>query len=160
MAAGRDVRDAVSELITSVYPDQLIQIAPPGEADRQQVISWFQMDGLGKGSAGNKTATCLLLSSPSPNEAPQGNGKSTAVEAAVRSRAPRKRACTSTDQSEEQGEPAKQTATPASSPKRSQADNIPLNINVQIHISADAGTEQIESIFQAMRRYLYDAPTA
>ena len=32
---------------------------------------------------------------------------------------------------------------------------MPLNINVQIHISAEATGEQIESIFTAMRRYLY-----
>jgi hypothetical protein len=39
-----------------------------------------------------------------------------------------------------------------------QVDPIPLNVNVQIHISADASGEQIESIFSAMRRYLYDSP--
>jgi hypothetical protein len=35
---------------------------------------------------------------------------------------------------------------------------MPLNINVQIHISAEATGAQIESIFSAMRRYLYDGP--
>lgn len=38
-------------------------------------------------------------------------------------------------------------------------DQIPLNLNIQIHISADAGTDQIETIFRAMRMYLNDAPS-
>jgi|SRR3954452_4152889 hypothetical protein len=37
---------------------------------------------------------------------------------------------------------------------------MPLNINVQIHISADASGEQIQTIFSSMRRYLYDAEPA
>jgi peptide/nickel transport system substrate-binding protein len=41
---------------------------------------------------------------------------------------------------------------------REWAVQVPLNINVQIHISADAGSEQIEAIFNAMRRYLHEAP--
>jgi hypothetical protein len=35
---------------------------------------------------------------------------------------------------------------------------LPLNLNVQIHISADASTDQIETIFAAMRKYLHDEP--
>jgi hypothetical protein len=31
---------------------------------------------------------------------------------------------------------------------------MPLNVNVQIHISADASSEQIEAIFANMKKYL------
>jgi hypothetical protein len=54
-------------------------------------------------------------------------------------------------------EGAKDSKSP---PQGRSGEAFPLNVNVQIHISADAGTEQIESIFQAMRRYLYDAPAS
>lgn len=148
--------DAVDQLIQDTYPESLIQVAPPGEAERQKVVSWFQREGLGQGAAGNKAATYLLLSSPTPNEAPRAPSK--VVQGEVPSRArPAHTANPPSRTKEESGTtPAKggnggQRHTPG-------ADSFPFNINVQIHISADAGTDQIDSIFQAMRRYLHDAP--
>src|SRR5215471_3727426 len=61
---------AVSELAGNVYPEGLLHVAPPGEAERQKVVSWFLQEGLGQGTAGNKAATYVLLTSPSPNESP------------------------------------------------------------------------------------------
>lgn len=148
--------EAVDKLIQDTYPEGLVHIAPPGEAERQKVVSWFQREGLGQGAAGNKAATYLLLSSPTPNEAPRAGAKGAQGEAPPRARSARQAAGTAVKTGEAGRTPARrgdgdQRNTPG-------ADAFPLNINVQIHISADAGTEQIESIFQAMRRYLYDAP--
>src|SRR3546814_9976741 len=53
----------------------LFRAAPPGEVERQKIVSWFQHEGLGQGAAGNKAATYLLLSSPIPNEAPRATSK-------------------------------------------------------------------------------------
>src|SRR6266478_6446475 len=33
--------EAVGELLTSVYPEGLLQVAPPADADRQRIVSWF-----------------------------------------------------------------------------------------------------------------------
>ncbi|UVO49253.1 DUF5343 domain-containing protein [Sphingomonas sp. SUN019] len=151
--------EAVNELIGAVYPEQLVHLAPPGEAERQKVVSWFQHEGLGQGAAGNKAATYLLLSSPTPNEAPRAAPKNGGGDASSSKRAPRKLVSRPT--------PPNTPPTPADDGQgranptiKGRPEAFPLNVNVQIHISADAGTEQIESIFQAMRRYLYDAPTA
>ncbi len=154
--------DAVSELVEKTYPEGLVHIAPPGDAERQKVVSWFQREGLGQGAAGNKAATYLLLSSPTPNEAPKATAKAGQGESPARARPARR-------QSNNGGRASEVTETPNSREVGSGAKNppagrggetFPLNVNVQIHISADAGTEQIESIFQAMRRYLYDAPAS
>jgi hypothetical protein len=144
---------AVQELISNVYPQGLIEIAPPGEGDRQKVISWFLQEGLGQGAAGNKAATYLMLGSKVPNEAPSRSSVRVAGEESKAS-------------TREAKAPARAKSVREHTPKvpRSTAgnngdhrvENIPLNVNVQIHISADAGSEQIESIFSAMRRYLYD----
>lgn len=152
--------DAVSELIEATYPEGLIHIAPPGEAERQKIVSWFQREGLGHGAAGNKAATYLLLSSPTPNEAPRGAAKTVQGEGAQRSRPAR---VVSNATAQTRGESRSMPAANRNGNRSKSAGNgtpesFPLNVNVQIHISADAGTEQIESIFQAMRRYLYDAP--
>jgi hypothetical protein len=152
--------DSVGEIIKATYPEGLIHIAPPGEAERQKVVSWFQREGLGHGAAGNKAATYLLLSSPTPNEAPRGVAKAAQGEGAQRRQPSRRATSGTTKTGDESG------ATPAGARNGNRSnpagkggpDSFPLNVNVQIHISADAGTEQIESIFQAMRRYLHDAP--
>lgn len=158
--------EAVSQIIQSTYPESLVHVAPPGEAERQKVVSWFLREGLGQGAAGNKAATYLMISSPTPNEAPRAVGKAAQGESAPRARtAPRKPQTTT---------PAPERRAGRTPPKggdgggngggsggqRAGSETFPLNVNVQIHISADAGTEQIESIFQAMRRYLYDTPNS
>lgn len=143
--------DAVDEILARVYPQELIDIAPRGSADRQKIISWFMHAGLGSGTAGNKAATYLLISSSSPSEspakaatAPQKTSIKESSRRPVASKAP-----TSPSSSSSSAASAKPSQPTHSSP-------IPLNINVQIHISADATSEQIEAIFSAMRRYLYD----
>lgn len=152
--------DAVTDIIAATYPEGLIHIAPPGEAERQKVVSWFQREGLGQGAAGNKAATYLLLSSPTPNEAPRAGGKAAQGENSQR-RQPAQRTPAGTTATRESGRGApapSRNGSKGNPAGRGGSDSFPLNVNVQIHISADAGTEQIESIFQAMRRYLHDAP--
>jgi len=153
--------EAVADLIQSTYPEGLIHVAPPGEAERQKVVSWFQREGLGQGSAGNKAATYLLLSSPTPNEAPKPAPKAAQADSTARVRPLRRQV----DGGSTNNKPANRTTgervgEAKSAPVARGLEAFPLNVNIQIHISADAGTEQIESIFQAMRRYLYDAPAS
>lgn len=139
---------AVQELMKAAYPESLLQLAPPGEADRQKVISWFERDGLGIGTANNKAATYFLMSSPTPGEAPAraATGERPKV-ASTKSKQPEK-APPSTPPQDRKSE------------QKPSSQMLPLNINMQIHISADATSEQIESIFSAMRRYLYDNPAS
>lgn len=155
--------DAIIELVQATYPEGLVHIAPPGEAERQKVVSWFQREGLGNGTASNKAATYILLSSPTPNEAPKAAIKSGQSEALARARPERRKTNNERTSQVAQERPAPEAVGKGEvnnpTPSRS-GEVFPLNINVQIHISADAGSEQIESIFQAMRRYLYDAPAS
>ena len=136
--------DAVNELASAVYPEQLVTISPPGEANRQKVKNWFMTQGLGEGSANNKAATYMLITNSSPGEsAParaQSNGSGT------------KRPSQSTVK-----KPTKQLKGAPKSADSGQGgeliDALPLNVNVQIHISADASADQIDAIFSAMRKY-------
>lgn len=149
--------EAVEQLIQDVYPEGLVHIAPPGEAERQKVVSWFQREGLGLGAAGNKAATYLMLSSPTPNEAARTGAKPPSGETVGRPPRPARQSSAPT----RTNNPAEKSGGSQRSnggSRGASGDGVPLNVNIQIHISADAGTEQIESIFQAMRRYLYDAP--
>jgi hypothetical protein len=154
--------DSVKELVNATYPEGLVHIAPPGAAERQKVVSWFQREGLGQGAAGNKAATYLLLSSPTPNEAPKAAPKAGQAEISARARPARRQASDGGRANEVMETPAQRQGggEQRKPPAGKTTESFPLNVNVQIHISADAGTEQIESIFQAMRRYLYDAPAS
>ncbi|MEM8588602.1 MAG: hypothetical protein AAGG65_11125 [Pseudomonadota bacterium] len=151
--------EAVEELVSSVYPKGLLEVAPIGEADRQKVVSWFMHDGLGQGSANNKAATYLLVSSLTPSEAPDRSQEAEKDTSRRVPRAPRSRKNTSVERQPAKAEMISERAAdvPINRPSRP-PDTLPLNVNVQIHISADAGSDQIEAIFSAMRRYLYDDP--
>jgi hypothetical protein len=155
--------DAVKDLVASIYPEGLRHIAPLGDADRSKIVNWFMLEGLGKGAAGNKAATYLLVSSPTPNESPT-RGATQASKEGGDARTRRQRATSKTRAVSSAQLPAERTTVMGGSkgvhsdrhPPAS--EKFPLYVNVQIHISADAGSEQIESIFSAMRKYLHDAP--
>lgn len=142
--------EAVGQIARSVYPESLVTIAPPGSADRQKVVNWFMINGLGEGSARNKAATYLLITSSEPHVSPPSGSPRNAG---------RK------NRAKQEGDARESTPSPAPGPKKavrvkqsssasSDAEFLPLNVNVQIHISADASSEQIETIFSAMKKYL------
>jgi hypothetical protein len=145
---------AVEQLIAKTYLQGLRDLAPASDGDRQKAISWFKHEGLGEGAARNKAATYFMIGSPVPNESPSKTASDSSSSPKT-SRA--KRAVKSTGGSQEQVERTRSKTGGYSG--RDLTDNIPLNVNVQIHISADAGSDQIEAIFSAMRRYLYEKQT-
>lgn len=134
--------DAVKEIVAANYPEELVALAPPDNLDRETVKTWFMGQGLGQGAAGNKTATYVLISSPDPGEA---SAKPAGQKSTPKAKSP-----------SESKRPAKKDEERNVDVTRSKTLDIPLNVNVQIHISADASSEQIETIFSAMRKHLYD----
>lgn len=139
----------VGEILGESYPDGLVSIAPAGQAERSSVERWFSHAGLGSGTAKNKAGTYLMIANDRPGEikvraAPQRAEKS----------APERRSSATSKATIEKGDD-KKTRQRAPAPATS---SFPLNLNVQIHVSADASTDQIETIFSAMRKYLHDEP--
>jgi hypothetical protein len=149
-------KTAIEELNQAIYPQGLRDTAPQSEGDRQKAISWFQHEGLGQGAARNKAATYFLLGTQDPNEAPPKPISIRANSEDDRSVAPKRE----TQRGSKPNPTASKDGDGSANRGSSGTDSIPLNVNVQIHISADAGSEQIESIFSAMRRYLYDKQTS
>ena len=141
--------EAADELLRNAYPEDLVQIALRGAVDRQKIISWFTREGLGAGTAVNKAATYVLIGSDVPSEYPtRGNPPS---QKGSESEEPQTRRVLS--------ETRRRSKSSAVGPQTALVSPMPLNVNVQVHIRADATGEQIESIFSAMRRYLYDNPS-
>jgi len=142
---------AVSQILERVYPDDLRSIAPPGDIDRNKVVSWFEHDGFGRGAANNKAASYMLIAASEPADAPgkpgqkKGSVKKAPLPSAKKVPMSPKTPRSSADSGARSDEGTFQGGS-----------TVPLNLNLQIHISADATSEQIEAIFAAMRRYLYD----
>lgn len=142
-------REAANEIVGAAYPDELVQLAPPGMADRAQVERWFMMKGLGVGTAKNKAATYMMLANADPSvpTAPKQNSSNPTPSRTV---------------SKPKGESgaSKGVARQEGGSNRTPVDVMPLNVNVQIHISADASIDQIEAIFMSMRKNLYGGTSA
>jgi hypothetical protein len=152
--------EAVEKLIARNYPQTLRDLAPHAEGDREKATSFFMSGGLGRGTAGNKAATYFMIGAAEPNESPARptttrtpKTEAGAMAATLKDTRPQKNVSRKVRRAEINGGLSGSGNQPS-------LNAIPLNVNVQIHISADAGTEQIEAIFSAMKRYLYDKQTA
>lgn len=137
-------KEAAGEILENTYPESLRNVCPPEQFDRDKAIDWFMLEGLGKGSAGNKAATYALLSSLEPQSPSSAPAKS-------RAQSKSKQANLISSLSKSSEKPQKTSST---SPNG--FAGIPLNVNVQVHISADATSQQIDQIFKSMRKHLYD----
>lgn len=132
----------IREILDSVYPEELRDLAPIGDVDRDKVIRWFMNEGLGEGAAKNKTATYAMLAEGVDEEftptasKPTGKASSTPVPKGVKK--------------------ASSKAQGAAGHERDIGDKAfkpEMAVNVQIHISADATGDQIDAIFSSMKKY-------
>jgi hypothetical protein len=151
--------EAVEKLITKSYPQGLRDLAPHAEGDRQKATSFFMREGLGQGAAGNKAATYFLIGAQNPNESPLRTAARTTKSEGGTS-APATKESRSTKVTQKKNSRSNSGGERGEGHGGVRPNAIPLNVNLQIHISADAGTEQIEAIFSAMKRYLHDKTTA
>ena len=146
-------QEAVGEIIAAAYPQGLRDVSSPQDGDRKKAKSWFMQEGLGEGAAGNKAATYFLIGSEQPGDAPtRSTGQ---VRGEGTRKAPAKQPAGKGSSERPVKEEVRQEAVHKVVPQMKNSV-MPLNVNVQIHISAEAGTEQIDAIFAAMRRYLYE----
>lgn len=135
-------RETANEILKNTYPRELLDLSPPGETDRDKITRWFMGQGLGKGSAGNRAATYLLVSSaeiPDDIQVKVKTAKPESIKVAKLSPTPKS---------------PKKSAEKSADFEDPRDKQIPLNVNVQIHISADASSDQIEAIFANMKKYL------
>lgn len=138
--------NVVGDILGSAYPSGLVSIAPAGQAERSSVERWFAHAGLGSGTAKNKAGTYLLIANDRPGEIKVRSAPQRAEKPVPERRTPAAPKVTRERKENNQRGPERFSSS------------FPLNLNVQIHISADASTDQIETIFAAMRKYLHDEP--
>ncbi|WP_425230998.1 hypothetical protein [Sphingomonas sp.] len=134
----------IAGILHEAYPESLLQLAPPTNLDRDKITRWFLGEKLGVGAAKNKAATYVMLAQGMPENGAKTSSKP-ATPATVK---PAKTAPIGKRAASRPNRQQKRVEEPKADRRTPQ-----LAVNVQIHIAADAGAEQIDAIFSAMRRY-------
>lgn len=144
--------DVIEEILGLAYPVELRELAPRDDLNREKIVRWFMNEGLGEGSAKNKAATFIMVSTgvSDDEEAPVAKPRNASSrKAATKENSVRSAKAEADRRGTEDGESGKG----GDNGKRTRLGKPDLNVNVQIHISADATAEQIDAIFSSMRRY-------
>lgn len=139
---------AYETMLQSVYPQELLDLFPNSNVDRNTARTWFMSQGVGQAAADKMIALFTLLKSKeiSDKKSTDGNSKPNAPTA-------QKAAKTS-----DKKDPivTKDSSMTNYFPKETLACNRPnLHIDLQIHISPESTPEQIECIFASMAKHLY-----
>ncbi|MCJ2063134.1 DUF5343 domain-containing protein [Methylobacterium sp. J-088] len=138
-------------LLKNSYPEELIEIGQPPDPEEDKIINWISRhEKLGAGAAKRKAAVYIILAagkvpSEDPNQAPR---RSSAI--ASKSAPTKKVAAARVPES-----PGSEVPRPNQGNRSSRPEvETSINLNIQIHISADATNSQIEMIFASMAKHL------
>jgi hypothetical protein len=140
--------EVCKEILKKVYPQEL-RDAVTDASHRDQAERWFSINtGTGEGAAKRMAALYVtLLDADASKQVEQGKGESKKKVAAQASKAP-------WNHDTSQVKPPA-SAPPAAPPIHAPAQAPGININLEIHISADSTPEQIDQIFASMAKHLY-----
>ncbi len=148
--------DVCATIISEIYPQELLDIFPDTQIDTATAKSWF-MDtcSLGDNAAGKITLTFSMLKS--------GQIKTDAdvAKAPTTTQKPKKNKAPKNIPTDSGAVPVSAPSTPTSAANTSRNAGFTscatpsVHIDLQIHISPDASSEQIDSIFASMAKHLY-----
>ncbi len=139
--------DVCSAIMDELYPQEMKDLFPDSESDYGAIKSWF-MDtaGIGDSAATKCTATFLLLKNKQlkdDSEIP----KTTKVQKPTKSITETKNVSIPVKSEDKEHGLSQSKESLSSSPS--------LHIDLQIHISPDATSEQIDKIFASISKHLY-----
>src|ERR1051326_2280022 len=137
-------------ILTEVYPQELLDAVPNPMADRAQAERWFMhKTAAGDSAAKRMAALYTVLVDADPAKQPETDRARKTTE----EKAPREKKQT----------PAPALKNAAHAKEQEKADvggkgiqAVPgININLQVHISADSTPDQIDQIFASMAKHIY-----
>ena len=142
--------DACQEILDEVYPDDLLALTDgSGAPDPHQVKTWFDHRGFGGSNSRQMAATYVMIASKQLPEA---------LATEPRKATPKKASAGAAAASNPRSTPKPENvpANPAETPPKHVSGTGPIvHLDIQIHIPADASSEQIDQIFASMARHLY-----
>ncbi|WP_264631213.1 DUF5343 domain-containing protein [Microbacterium hydrothermale] len=153
-----DYPDAAKTIVASMYPDELRDLFPGPTENSTEVTNWFMREtGGGQASAGTQARFYLALISgelPSAERAKSNtNGDAPPKPRAARAKAPSSKPSAPT--AAPSTKPTDEVHANQDAPSRGRRGGPNLHIDVQVHISADASSDQIDAVFASMAKHLY-----
>lgn len=141
-------------MLNETYPDELLQAVPKPSAERASAERWFaNHTGTGEGAAGRMALLYTVIAEGDASKEPDSEKKRKERVSPPVEGASRRTAAKSVDRKEQERE---RPAGPGEGAVRHREQQVPgININLQVHISADATPDQIDQIFASMARHIY-----
>lgn len=147
-------KNATQDIVKAIYPEELVSLAPPWEPsseNRKKAEGWFAKQGVGAGTARNRAATYFTIGAPNPPDSRQAKTSDQTKLNRQKQRIKQIRP----PKNEKSENVLKKDRNSFSFTEKINSDQMPLYINLQIHISSEASGDQIEQIFSAMKKYLF-----
>lgn len=137
-------------ILADVYPQELLDLHSGPETDRQSVQQWFMHNAaLGEKAATGNAQFYLLLNQSVAHSADAAVKKTEGSKTSAKPATKRKVKSVVVDQV------ASESIPPATARQKNAAGVPTVHIDLQIHVSPDAGPEQIDAMFAAMAKHLY-----
>jgi hypothetical protein len=141
-------------ILREVYPKDLLDAVADPKTSRSKAERWFG-NHTGAGEAACRRMAALYSVLVEANPAGEAGGSKTGDSAKAAKKLPQKPRAARKEQAEL---PANPPATPPAAQNPATSAGPGININLQVHISADASADQIEQIFAAMAKHIYRRP--
>jgi hypothetical protein len=165
-----DLRDdetysqAANRILIGLYPESLRSAYDDPSIDATRVASWFMRNAkTGQATASMQAKLYLTLLKgelPSPDDLKNGSTstrkpKERTVKAGTVKTASSISSPAAPNESESGSSDGRRTDGDGGGAARQKTDGPSLHIDLQIHISADAGRDQIDAVFESMAKHLY-----
>ena len=137
---------ACKAILKEVYPQELLD-AVPNSTDREQAESWFSHKTKAGEAAVARMAVlyCVILEADASKQPDEKTERARPIKIVEKKAAAATPMRVNPDAAEKHA--------PTHSPNVPQMPGI--NINLEIHISADSSVDQIDAIFQSMSKHIY-----
>jgi hypothetical protein len=136
--------EVCNQILIEVYPTQLLELFPDDKNDRKKIESWFMSNSDVGTSAAQQMAAAYILLKKATIE-----NTSSDVKPEKKTNSPKKIITPSVNAS------TQDKKSPAINNTISLESNPTIHIDLQIYISPDASSQQIENIFANIKKYFY-----
>jgi hypothetical protein len=144
------------QLRNEIYPTELLDALPPPSPNRESVERWIaSKTGVGQNAAGKMASTYLLLCEANPQVKSDISGASSTRTQKKLSKSKQTASRPTKPTAEDMAGAMANGQVDLQQRRTAQQPEPSLHIDVQIHISPDASSDQIEQIFANMAKYLY-----
>jgi len=139
-------------IVKAVYPRELLDLLPDKTVDRSIAKNWFMSKGVGLKTADGMVSLFVLLKRGEVKEK-QDRPSGTAKKSQQKTKALKTN--NNTPKAKELGSSAMASSVPETKSYEKMSNRPNLHIDLQIHISPQSTSEQIETIFASMAKHLY-----